>query len=178
MDRIALANIDQVIKIIRASKDPKEAKDRLVAEVSMTRSALEKFVGGSMSPAGEKGKPSDVLRLDDTQAQAILDMRLQRLTGLEREKIVAEFREVLALISKLQEILGSEKLVLDIIVEELTAIKKQFGDVNPSQPRHALNNFKWQLPSTLPAGKFVDPPNRLAREAHNFSRVFSGARSS
>jgi hypothetical protein len=55
------------------------------------------------------------------------------------------------------------------------AIKKQFGDVNPSQPRHALNNFKWQLPNALPAGKFEDPPSRLSREAHNFSRVFSGA---
>ena len=130
---LALANIDQVIKIIRASKDPKEAKDRLVAEVSMTRAGIEKFIGGSMSPAGEKGKATDVLRLDETQAQAILDMRLQRLTGLEREKIVAEFREVLALIAKLQEILGSDKLVLDIIVDELQGIKKQFGDERRTQ---------------------------------------------
>ena len=60
-------------------------------------------------------------------------MRLQRLTGLEREKIVAEFKEVLALISKLQEILGSEKLVLDIIVDELQTIKKQFGDERRTQ---------------------------------------------
>ncbi len=130
---LALASIDQVIKIIRASKDPKQAKERLIAEVSMTRSGLEKFIGGSMSPAGEKGRPSDVLRLDDTQAQAILDMRLQRLTGLEREKIVIEFKEVLALIAKLQEILGSEKLVSDIIVEELQAIRKQFGDERRTQ---------------------------------------------
>ncbi|MBV9563103.1 MAG: hypothetical protein JOY90_22060 [Bradyrhizobium sp.] len=55
------------------------------------------------------------------------------------------------------------------------AIRKQFGDVNPSQPRHALNQFKWQLPSTLPVGAFTDPPERLSRESHNFSRVFSGA---
>jgi hypothetical protein len=55
------------------------------------------------------------------------------------------------------------------------AIKKEFGNVNPSEPRHALNNFKWQLPSTLQPGKFEDPPNLLTREAHNFSRVFSGA---
>src|SRR5205823_9128586 len=56
------------------------------------------------------------------------EMRLQRLTGLEREKIVAEFKEVLTLIAKLREILGSEKLVLDIIVDELSEVKKQFGD--------------------------------------------------
>src|SRR5678815_3050438 len=55
-------------------------------------------------------------------------MRLHRLTGLEREKIVAEFKEVLALIAKLREILGSEKLVLEIIVDELQSVKKQFGD--------------------------------------------------
>src|SRR5262245_3664592 len=130
---LALANIEAVIKIIRASKEPPEARPRHRAEIARTRSGLEKFIGGSMTPAGEKGKGTDVLRLDEVQAQAILDMRLQRLTGLEREKIVVEFKEVLALIAKLKEILGSEKLVLDIIVEELLAVKKQFGDERRTQ---------------------------------------------
>ena len=125
---LALANLDLVIKIIRASKDPKEAKERLMAEVSMTRAGLEKFIGTALTDAAAKTKGTEVLHLDDVQAQAILDMRLHRLTGLEREKIVAEFKEVLALIAKLKEILGSEKLVLEIIVEELQQIKKQFGD--------------------------------------------------
>jgi DNA gyrase subunit A len=125
---LALANIDLVIKIIRASKDPKEAKERLVSEVSMTRAGLEKFTGTELGDAPEKGKKDELVRLDLIQAQAILDMRLQRLTGLEREKIVAEFHEVLALITKLKEILGSEKLVLDIIVEELSEVKNLFGD--------------------------------------------------
>ena len=130
---LALANLDQVIKIIRASKDPKEAKDRLMAEVSMTRSGLEKFIGMPLEEAGTKTKGTEVLRLDDIQAQAILDMRLQRLTGLERDKIVAEFKEVLALIAKLREILGSEELVLGIIVEELQQIRKQYGDERRTQ---------------------------------------------
>src|SRR6266542_5015063 len=130
---LALANIDQVIKIIRSSKDPKEAKDRLVAEVSMTLAGLEKFIGQKLYQEETKGKDKQVVRLDEVQAQAILDMRLQRLTGLEREKIVAEFKEVLALIAKLREILGSEKLILDIIVSELTEIKKQFGDERRTQ---------------------------------------------
>jgi DNA gyrase subunit A len=130
---LALASIDAVIKIIRASKDPKEAKERLISEVSITRAGLEKFLGGPMAPPGEKGKGTDLLRLDEIQAQAILDMRLQRLTGLEREKIVAEFKEVLALIAKLREILGSEELVLGIIVEELQQVKKQFGDERRTQ---------------------------------------------
>ncbi len=125
---LALANLDAVIKIIRASKDPKEAKERLMAEISMARAGLEKFIGTALTDAATKTKGTEILRLDDVQAQAILDMRLQRLTGLEREKIVVEFKEVLALISKLREILGSEKLVLDIIVDELQQVKKQFGD--------------------------------------------------
>ncbi|HEV8608769.1 MAG TPA: DNA gyrase C-terminal beta-propeller domain-containing protein, partial [Thermoanaerobaculia bacterium] len=125
---LALANIDQVIKIIRSSKDPKEAKDRLVVEVSMALAGLEKFIGQKLYQEETKGKDKQVVRLDEVQAQAILDMRLQRLTGLEREKIVAEFVEVLALITKLREILASEKLVLDIIVEELQEVKKLFGD--------------------------------------------------
>jgi DNA gyrase subunit A len=131
---LALANIDQVIKIIRASKDPKEARDRLIAEVSMPLSGLEKFIGETLSDLKISSAPAkQIVRLDETQAQAILDMRLQRLTGLEREKIVAEFKEVLALIAKLKEILGSEKLVLDIIVGELSEIKKQFGDERRTQ---------------------------------------------
>jgi len=124
---LALANLDLVIKIIRSSKDPKEAKERLTSEVSMTRAGLEKFIGAALGDDA-RGKGTQVLKLDDVQAQAILDMRLHRLTGLEREKIVAEFKEVLALIARLREILGSEALVLEIIVDELQAIKKQFGD--------------------------------------------------
>jgi DNA gyrase subunit A len=125
---LALANLDLVIKIIRSSKDPKEAKERLTAEVSMTRAGLEKFIGTDLGDDAGQGKGSQVLKLDEIQAQAILDMRLHRLTGLERDKIVAEFKEVLALIAKLREILGSEKLVLEIIVDELTGIRKTFGD--------------------------------------------------
>jgi DNA gyrase subunit A len=133
---LALANIEKVIAIIRASKDPKEAKDRLVAEVSMTRGGLEKFIGQPLGDASVSGKTKadrDVIRLDDLQAQAILDMRLQRLTGLERDKIVAEFKEVLALIAHLREILNSELMVLDIIVAELSEVKKQFGDERRTQ---------------------------------------------
>jgi DNA gyrase subunit A len=130
---LALANLDLVIKIIRGSKDPKEAKERLMAEVSMARAGLEKFIGMPLSDAGTRTNGAEVLRLDEGQAQAILDMRLQRLTGLERDKIVAEFKEVLALIAKLKEILASEQLVLEIIVEELQQIRKQYGDERRTQ---------------------------------------------
>jgi DNA gyrase subunit A len=96
----ALDHLDQVIALIRGSKTPPEAKEGLVSKFEFS----------------------------EVQAQAILDMRLQRLTGLERDKIIAEYQDVLALIAKLREILASEHLVLEIISNELTEIKAQYGD--------------------------------------------------
>ncbi|HJT18198.1 MAG TPA: DNA gyrase subunit A, partial [Thermoanaerobaculia bacterium] len=97
---IALDNIDRVIAIIRGSGTPGDAKASLVHEFAFS----------------------------DVQAQAILDMRLQRLTSLESSKIREEREEVLATIAKLREILGSEQLVLDIISTELRDVKEQYGD--------------------------------------------------
>ncbi|MFZ3072549.1 MAG: DNA gyrase subunit A, partial [Thermodesulfobacteriota bacterium] len=98
--KIAIDNIDAVIKLIRASMSPEEAREGLV----------KKF------------------ELSAPQAQAILDMRLHRLTSLEREKIIAEYKEVLAFIKKCEEILATPKLLIDIIVEELKAVRERFGD--------------------------------------------------
>ena len=96
--KIALDNIDEIINIIRSSYD--DAKERL----------MERF------------------KLSDIQAQAILDMRLKTLSGLQREKIEEEYNELMKLIEHLRAILGSEKLVFDIIKEELTEIKNKYGD--------------------------------------------------
>jgi DNA gyrase subunit A len=98
--KIALDNLDEVIEMIKQAKSPPEAKEALRLR----------------------------FKFSDRQAQAILDMRLQRLTGLERQKIVDEYEEVLKLIARLQEILGSEKLQLGIVIEELEAIKEKFGN--------------------------------------------------
>jgi DNA gyrase subunit A len=98
--KIALDHLDDVVALIRQSKSPNDAKERLI----------ERY---SLSPL---------------QAQAILDMRLQRLTGLEREKIVEEYKNVLKDIARFKEILGNERLVLNIIKDELTEIQNQFGD--------------------------------------------------
>jgi DNA gyrase subunit A len=98
--KIALDNLDAVVKLIRESKTPVEAKDRLV----------------------------NAFDLSAIQAQAILDMRLQRLTGLERDKIVAEYDDVLKDIARFKEILGSERIVLGIIKNELDILKGEFGD--------------------------------------------------
>ena len=96
--KIALDNIDEVINIIRSSYD--DAKERLMKRFG----------------------------LSDIQAQAILDMRLKTLSGLQREKIEEEYNELMKLIAHLREILGSEKLVFEIIKQELTEIKEKYGD--------------------------------------------------
>ncbi len=103
--KIALDNLDAVIKLIRASKDAAAAKEGLLANFG----------------------------LSEIQAQAILDMRLQRLTGLEREKILEEYRETQKTIERLKQILADESEVLNIIAADLEALKKQYGDERRTQ---------------------------------------------
>ncbi len=103
--KIALDHLDAVIKLIRGSKDPKEAKDGLMGKFG----------------------------LSDLQAQAILDMRLQRLTGLEREKILQELKEVKAEIARLKKILAEEKELLRVIGDEFREIRKAYADERRSQ---------------------------------------------
>lgn len=98
--KIALDNLDAIIKTIRGSKNPKEAKTNLIAK----------------------------FKLSETQAQAILDMRLQKLTGLERQKIIDEYTEVLKLIARLTEILNNLGLRMDIIKTELREVQERYGD--------------------------------------------------
>ena len=107
--RIALDNIDAVISLIRGSKTTQEAKAGL----------MEKF------------------GLTDVQAQAILDMRLQRLTGLEREKIEEEYSELMKKIEYLRSILADEKLLLGVIKDEIIAIKEKYADTRRTEIRHA-----------------------------------------
>jgi DNA gyrase subunit A len=103
--RIALDNLDAAITLIRNSQDPKVAKDGLMANFG----------------------------LSEIQAQAILDMRLQRLTGLERDKILQEHRETVEVIAKLRAILADEKEIYKIIVDELKEIRKNYGDERRTQ---------------------------------------------
>ena len=103
--KIALDNLDEVVKLIRESKSPVEAKERLISAFG----------------------------LSVIQAQAILEMRLQRLTGLERDKIVSDYEAVLKDIARFKEILASEQLVLNLIKAELTELKEQFGDARRTE---------------------------------------------
>jgi DNA gyrase subunit A len=103
--RIALDHLDAVIQLIRRSRSVDEARSGLVSEFGMS----------------------------EIQAQAVLDLRLQRLTQLERQKIQDEYEETIRLIARLQAILGNEALVREIIKEELTALKEQYGDARRTQ---------------------------------------------
>ncbi|OFW02816.1 MAG: DNA gyrase subunit A [Acidobacteria bacterium RIFCSPLOWO2_02_FULL_68_18] len=98
--KIALDHLDAVIALIRAAKNPSEARDGLMTQFGLTQ----------------------------VQAQAILDMQLQRLTGLERQKILDELAELLRLIERLLAILSSEKLLMQIVVDELRAVRDKYGD--------------------------------------------------
>ncbi len=111
---IALDNIDAIIKLIKASKDTETAKQGL----------MKKF------------------KLSEIQAQAILDMRLQRLTGLERKKIEDEYKELIKLINRLKAILGSKALQLQIIKEELLLMKEKFGDARRTEIVMKQTEFK------------------------------------
>ncbi len=97
---IALDHLDEVIRLIRASKTPDEAREALVSNFELT----------------------------EVQAKAILEMRLQRLTGLERDKIKKEYKELMELIEYLRKVLDSEEMRMEIIKEELSEIKERFGD--------------------------------------------------
>ena len=103
--KIALDRLDEVIKLIRGSKTPPEAREGLMASFSLTQ----------------------------IQAQAILDMQLQRLTGLEREKILDELAELLKTIERLRAILASERLLMQIIVDELKEVRTRYGDDRRTQ---------------------------------------------
>jgi len=121
---IALDNLDEVIRIIRESSNPAIAKENLVAaQIKLKNAQVIQLLGEAT--ANEF--------LDEVQAQAILEMRLQRLTGMERDKIQADYNELMAFIAKLKHLLADEDARYDVIKEELTEVKTKFGDERKSQ---------------------------------------------
>ncbi|WP_109580382.1 DNA gyrase subunit A [Cupriavidus plantarum] len=143
---VALANIDEFIAIIKAAPTPPIAKQELMAKAwdsSLVREMLaraESDTAGGRASYRPDGLPAvfgmqadGLYRLSDGQAQEILQMRLQRLTGLEQDKIVQEYREVMAVIADLLDILARPERITTIISDELTAIRGEFGDERRSQ---------------------------------------------
>jgi len=125
--KIALDWLDAVIELIRGSKNPPEAKHGLMEGKFADPEFLERL--NLPRPVGMDSS----VQLSDIQAQAILEMRLQRLTGLERDKIISEYEEIMRFIARLREILASDSEILKIVVTELTEIRERFGDKRRSE---------------------------------------------
>ncbi len=136
---VALANVDEMIKIIKAAPTPPDAKKELMAR-TWKSSVVEAMLNGAAMefsrPEGlskEFGLTESGYKLSDVQAQEILQLRLQRITVLEQEKIVNEYKEIMNVITDLLDILATPARVTAIIVDELKAIKDQYGDKRRSE---------------------------------------------
>jgi DNA gyrase subunit A len=131
---VALSNVDEVIALIKAAPAPADAKRELMARTwvsPLVREMLDRSGAEQYRPEGlsaDYGLKAEGYRLSEEQAQAILELRLQRLTGLEQDKIREEYREVVALIADLLDILEKPARITTIIAAELRSVKEEYGD--------------------------------------------------
>ncbi len=138
---VALSNVDEIIALIKAAPTPPDAKSALMAKTwrsPLVEDMLKRAAADAARPEGlplEFGWQDRVngYRLSDAQAQAILELRLQRLTGLEQDKIFSEYKDVMAQIVDLIDILANPDRVTRIVGDELTGIREQFGDARRSE---------------------------------------------
>ncbi len=136
---VALANIDTVIALIKAAPDPAQAKEGLVAQrwaAGAVSEMLARAGATASRPAdllSEYGLGDDGYRLSPVQAQAILDLRLHRLTGLEQDKIISEYKELLGSIARLLEILASNERLMQVIRAELIEIRERYADTRRTE---------------------------------------------
>ena len=143
---VAVANVDEMIELIKASPTPPVAKERLlsrtwepgVAREMVTRSGVEASAFRPLGLEPGVGLSDAGYRLSETQAQEILQMRLQRLTGLEQDKIVQEYREVMDAIADLLDILARPERISTIISDELKSIKAEYADPNKDPRRSQI----------------------------------------
>jgi len=131
---VALANLDEVIELIKASSTPPEARQRLLArrwEPGLVKAMLGQGGAETSRPEeldAEFGLQDDAYQLSPVQAQEILNMRLHRLTGLEQEKLTREYEEILGRVKELLLVLSNPDRLMEVIREELEAIREQYGD--------------------------------------------------
>jgi DNA gyrase subunit A len=136
---VALSNVDEIVALIKAAPTPADAKEALMARAWRSPVVEEMLARALADAARPESLPAHFglspagYRLSDVQAQAILDMRLARLTGLEQDKITAEYRDTMALIADLLDILAKPTRVTKIIRDELTGLREQFGDKRRSE---------------------------------------------
>ncbi|MBF8731417.1 DNA gyrase subunit A [Pseudomonas guariconensis] len=146
---VALSNIDPVIALIKASPTPSEAKEALVStawESSAVQVMVERAGADSCRPEDlpeQYGLRDGKYYLSPEQAQAILDLRLHRLTGLEHEKLLAEYQEILEQIGELIRILSSAERLMEVIREELEAIRAEYGDARRTEILNATHDLSY-----------------------------------
>ncbi|OJW80990.1 DNA gyrase subunit A, partial [Thiobacillus sp. 65-1402] len=135
---VALANVDEIVELIKSSETPVIAKERLLGRAwksAMVEEMLARIDPEFSRPVNvgpEFGLHSDGYHLSEIQAQRILEMQLQRLTNLESDKIIGEYKEIMAKIADLLDILANPSRITQIIREELTQVRDQFGDARRS----------------------------------------------
>jgi DNA gyrase subunit A len=139
---VALSNVDEIVELIKSAQTPAEAKIKLMSRVWRSK-LVEEMLARASGDQAEAFRPENLpkefglgnsgYRLSETQTQRILEMQLQRLTGLEQDKIVAEYKDVMDKIADLLDILSKPERVTSIIVAELKEIKTQFGDKRRSE---------------------------------------------
>src|SRR3989475_12542308 len=136
---VALSNVDEIIELIKKSQTPAEAKVALMAKSwrsPVVEEMLKRAAADASRPEGlgtEFGLQKTGYKLSDAQAQAILEMRLARLTGLEQDKIVAEYKQLIEQIGDFLDMLGKPARITAVISQELKAIKQQYGDKRKSE---------------------------------------------
>ncbi len=144
---IALANIDAMIALIKAAKDPHAAREQLIATVWQAGLVLQLLQGTDSQICKPDDLPEEYglhatnYRLSPTQAQAILELKLHRLTGLEQEKIMEEYRDIVVNIQALLQILASPARLLQVIHDELAQIQQQFGDARRTEIIESLQDL-------------------------------------
>jgi DNA gyrase subunit A len=134
----ALDHLDEVIRLIRASRTPDEAKEALIQKSSEEKWYLNQAIFSD----GANDYYRQAEGLTEGQAKAILELRLQRLTGMERDKIVEEFTGLIATIKHLNELLASEQMRYDLIKAELIEIKERFGDARKSEIQYLADEMR------------------------------------
>ena len=161
---VALSNIDQMIELIKKSKDGAEARSKLLAKkwkAGKVIDMLKRAGPNACKPEGlgnEFGLSSRSYQLSEVQAQAILDMRLQRLTGLEQDRLIKEYEEIIDLIDSLMEILSNQERLIEVVCEELKEIQDQYKDERRTDIQDSV--------SDLSVEDLITPEDRVVTISH------------
>ena len=161
---VALSNIDQMIELIKKSKDGAEARSKLLAKkwkAGKVIDMLKRAGPNACKPedlGNEFGLSSRSYQLSEVQAQAILDMRLQRLTGLEQDRLIKEYEEIIDLIDSLMEILSNQERLIEVVCEELKEIQDQYKDERRTDIQDSV--------SDLSVEDLITPEDRVVTISH------------